>query len=90
MESAEDRLEALIFKDARTRIIEFIKDSATKRGRKIGYETLLKHCLTQQDIANLTGTSRQTVTSVLNDLRKSNLINFNRNSILIRDIAKLS
>ncbi len=90
LESAEDRLEALIFKDARTRIIEFIKDSATKRGRKIGYETLLKHCLTQQDIANLTGTSRQTVTSVLNDLRKSNLIHFNRNSILIRDIAKLS
>ena len=42
------------------------------------------------DIANLTGTSRQTVTSVLNDLRKSNLIYFNRNSILIRDLEKLA
>lgn len=89
LERAEDRLEALIFKDARTRIIEFIKESASKRGRQVGYETLLKHCLTQQDIANLTGTSRQTVTSVLNDLKKSNLIYFNRNSILIRDLAKL-
>jgi CRP/FNR family cyclic AMP-dependent transcriptional regulator len=90
LQKAEDRLEALIFKDARTRIIEFIKDTASKRGRRVGYETLLKHCLTQQDIANLTGTSRQTVTSVLNDLRKSNLIYFNRNSILIRDMAKLA
>lgn len=87
---AENRLEALIFKDARTRIIDFLKESVEKRGRRIGYEMLLKHSLTQQDIANLTGTSRQTVTSVLNDLRKSDLIYFNRRSILIRDMAKLA
>jgi CRP/FNR family transcriptional regulator, cyclic AMP receptor protein len=87
---AETKLEGLIFKDARSRIIDFLKDCATQRGRKVGYEMLFKHCLTQQDIANLTGTSRQTVTSVLNELRKDNLIYFNRNTILIRDIGKLS
>ncbi|MCC6726240.1 MAG: Crp/Fnr family transcriptional regulator [Saprospiraceae bacterium] len=87
---AENKLEALIFKDARSRIIDFLKDSANQRGRKVGYEMLFKHSLTQQDIANLTGTSRQTVTSVLNDLRKENLIYFNRNTILIRDMGKLS
>lgn len=87
---AENKLEALIFKDARSRIIDFLKDSANQRGRRVGYETLFKHSLTQQDIANLTGTSRQTVTSVLNDLRKENLIYFNRNTILIRDMGKLS
>lgn len=86
----ETRLESLIFKDARERIIDFLKDSARKRGKRIGYETLIRHSLTQQDIANITGTSRQTVTSVLNDLRKSNLIYFNRRSILIRDMTKLS
>ncbi|MEL6629603.1 MAG: Crp/Fnr family transcriptional regulator [Bacteroidota bacterium] len=85
----EDRLESLIFKDARTRIIDFIKDSASKRGRQVGFETLIKHSLTQQDIANLTGTSRQTVTSVLNELKKLNLIYFTRKSILVRDLAKL-
>ncbi len=86
----ENRLESLLFKDARQRIVEFIRDSARKRGRKVGYETLIRHSLTQQDIANITGTSRQTVTSVFNDLRKSNLIHFNRRSILIRDLAKLA
>lgn len=86
----ENRLESLIFKDARERIIDFLKDAARKRGERVGYETLIRHSLTQQDIANITGTSRQTVTSVLNDLRKSNLIYFNRRSILIRDLAKLS
>lgn len=89
LRKVEDRLEALIFKDARTRIIDFIKESAEKRGRQVGFETLIKHSLTQQDIANLTGTSRQTVTSVLNELKKLNLIYFTRKSILVRDLAKL-
>lgn len=90
LRSAESKLEALIFKDARTRIIDFIKDAVNKRGRRIGYEMLLKHSLTHQDIANITCTSRQTVTLVLNELRKSDLIYFNRGKILVRDMAKLA
>ena len=87
---AENKLESLIFKDARTRIIDFIRDSVARRGRRIGYEMLLKHSLTHQDIANITCTSRQTVTLVLNELRKSDLIYFNRGKILVRDMAKLA
>ena len=87
---AENKLESLIFKDARTRIIEFIKESIQERGRRVGYEMLLKHSLTHQDIANITCTSRQTVTLVLNELRKSDLIYFNRGKILVRDMAKLA
>ncbi len=86
---AENKLESLIFKDARTRIIEFIKDAVDKQGRRVGYEMLLKHSLTHQDIANITCTSRQTVTLVLNELKKSDLIYFNRGKILVRDMAKL-
>ncbi|MEN0006475.1 MAG: Crp/Fnr family transcriptional regulator [Bacteroidota bacterium] len=89
LREAETRLESMIFKDARERIIDFLKDSANRQGKRIGFEMLIKHCLTQQDIANITGTSRQTVTSVLNELKKSNLIYFNRRSILIRDMARL-
>lgn len=85
----ENRLEALISKDARQRIIDFLVEAANRRGKRVGFETLIRHTLTQQEIANITGTSRQTVTSVLNDLRKSNLIHFNRRSILIRDLNKL-
>jgi len=90
LREVENRLEDLVFKDARDRIIDFIKESAEKRGRRVGFEMLFKHCLTQQDIANITGTSRQTVTSVLNELKRLDLIYFNRRSILIRDMAKLA
>lgn len=90
LRKAERQWESLILKDVRTRIVEFLKESAGERGRQVGFETLVKHGLTQQDIANLVGASRQTVTAILNELRKSNLIHFNRNSILIRDLDKLN
>jgi CRP-like cAMP-binding protein len=85
----ERKLELLVFKDARTRIIEFLKDAASWKGIKVGDETMIQTRLTHKDIASLTGTSRQTVTTILNDLKDNNLINFNRKQILIRDLDKL-
>jgi CRP-like cAMP-binding protein len=90
LRKAERQWDSLILKDVRTRIVEFLKESAGDRGRQVGFETLVKHGLTQQDIANLVGASRQTVTAILNELKKSNLIHFNRNTILIRDMEKLN
>jgi CRP/FNR family cyclic AMP-dependent transcriptional regulator len=85
----ERKLELLVFKDARTRIVEFLKDTASWKGKKVGFETLIPTKLTHKDIASLTGTSRQTVTTVLNELKDQNLINFDRRRILIRDLEKL-
>lgn len=85
----ERRIESLVFKDARTRIVEFLKDMAEERGQKVGFEMMIKNHLTHKDIASLTGTSRQTVTTVMNELRESNVINFDRRRILIRDMARL-
>ncbi len=86
---SEKRLEELVFNDARTRIIGFLKEQAEKTGMKFGDETLIRHGFTHQDMANITGTSRQLVTIVLNELKKENLINFDRSSILIRDVDQL-
>ncbi len=85
----EDRLESLALNDARERIVQFLRLNAQSFGQAIGFEVLLKHDFTQQDIANFTGTSRQTVTTVMNDLKKNNQIYFRRKSILIRDIKAL-
>ncbi|HHG85095.1 MAG TPA: Crp/Fnr family transcriptional regulator [Bacteroidetes bacterium] len=90
LRTAERRLEALTFKNSRTRIIEFLKDTARKQGRKVGYETLLRPFLTHQDIGNLTTTSRQTVSSVLNELKGSNMIYYDRHRLLIRDLSVLT
>jgi CRP-like cAMP-binding protein len=85
----ERKIESLVFKDARTRIIEFLRDMAIEKGKKVGFETMFKNHLTHRDIASLTGTSRQTVTTVLNELKDKNIINFDRRRFLIRDMDKL-
>lgn len=86
----ERRIESLVFKDARTRIVEFLREMAEEKGQKVGFEMMIKSHLTHKDIASLTGTSRQTVTTVMNELREENIINFDRRRILIRDMAKLA
>lgn len=86
----EARMESLAVNDARERVLEFLKANAQTFGKPVGFETLLKHEFTQQDIANFTGTSRQTVTTILNELKKSNKIFFRRKSILIRDLEALN
>jgi CRP/FNR family transcriptional regulator, cyclic AMP receptor protein len=85
----ERKMELLVFKDARTRVIEFLKDAASWKGKKVGFETMIPTKLTHKDIAALTGTSRQTVTTILNELKEKNLINFDRKKILIRDLQNL-
>lgn len=89
MRQYEDRLTSFVLDDARSRIVNFLRNNAAKYGRKVGLETLINHGLTHQDIADYTGTSRQTVTSVLNELKKENKIYFNRGKILIRDMHAL-
>lgn len=86
IKKTEARLESLILEDARTRVINFLKENANKFGKRVGMdEMLIRHSFTQQDIANFTGTSRQTVTTILNDLKKNKQIILSRKRILIRD-----
>jgi CRP-like cAMP-binding protein len=86
----EQRLESLVFKDSRTRVIEFLYNLGLKKGQRVGYETLVSKFMTHQEIANLTATSRQTVTTILNDLRNKNILTFNRRRLLIRDMKALA
>jgi CRP-like cAMP-binding protein len=85
----EKRLESLVFKDSRTRIIEFLYQLASEKGQRVGYETLVRKFMTHQEIANLTATSRQTVTTILNDLRSRNILTFDRKRLLVRDMDLL-
>ena len=85
----EKRLESMVFKNSRTRIVEFLHSLGKEQGQRVGYETLVRNFFTHQEIADLTGTSRQTVTTTLNELRNQNIITFNRRRLLIRDLSDL-
>ncbi len=85
----ERRLESLVFKDSRSRIVEFLVETTRNRGERVGYEWVVRQFFTHQEIANLTATSRQTVTTTLNDLRHKKLLTFNRSRLLVRDLVAL-
>jgi CRP-like cAMP-binding protein len=85
----ENQLEKVVVQDSKTRIMEFLFQMGKEQGKKVGFEILVRHNMTHQDIADLTGTSRQMVTAVLNQLKRDNLLYFNRKKILFRDLAAL-
>ncbi len=85
----ERRLEALVFRNSRNRILEFLVETTACRGQRMGYEWVIRGPLTHRDIASLTATSRQTVTTLLNDLRAMKLLHFDRKRLLIRDLDQL-
>lgn len=85
----ETQLEKVVLKDSKSRILEFLQQMGHEQGKRVGFETLVKHNMTHQDIADLTGTSRQMVTAVLNQLKRSNILYFNRKKILFRDLNAL-
>ncbi len=89
IDEKQARLESLVFKNSRTRIIEFLINHVHKKGQRVGYEWVLRNFYTHQDIANLTSTSRQSVTTILNELRDKNIIQFDRKRMLIRDLNLL-
>lgn len=89
LKRTENRLESIMFKDARTRLVDFIKELAQDLGKPVGHEVLVKHRLTHQEIANITAISRQKVTTLLNELKQENKIHLERKSMLIRNMEAL-
>jgi len=82
----ERRLELLLFKDTTTRLKEFLNEL----GEDYGYccpntgDTVIKHPYTQKDIASMIGTSRPTLNAILNELKTSKFLDFNRHEIRLK------
>jgi len=78
----ERRLYDLLYKDSSTRIKEFIIDYIEEFGEmNIKGSLTAKNLLTHKDIANLTNTSRQTVSNVLSTMRKLKVIDYDAQNI---------
>jgi CRP/FNR family cyclic AMP-dependent transcriptional regulator len=81
----ENRHADLVFRDAKDRLIRFIKQWAKTDGSKVGDKIVLNNYLTHSDIAAFISTSRQSVNVFLNELRDSGLLQYNRKQIELRD-----
>lgn len=81
----EGRHADLVFRDARARLVGFIKNWARTDGSRVGNKIILNNYLTHSDIAGFISTSRQSVNVLLNELRDSGILHYNRKQIELND-----
>ena len=85
----ERRLQLLMYKDTKTRLIEFLDELCSEYGyncQKTG-DKVIHHPYTQKDIASLIGTSRPTLNILLNELKEDKILEFSRKEIRIYKIT---
>ncbi|MBB6461580.1 Crp/Fnr family transcriptional regulator [Flammeovirga kamogawensis] len=82
----ERRLEILVCKDAEERLIEFIKDIFDDNFKD---GEIVKHHYSQNDIAKLIGTSRETVSKLMSKYKKQGIIDYTRTSITLKNKEEL-
>jgi len=78
----------LVSKDAKTRLLTFIKEWAEREGKKDGHRIVIENYLTQNDIAQIICTSRQTAIQLLKEMEDNGLMYYSRKEIIIEEISK--
>ncbi len=80
----------LVADDAYARVAKLVLHLGTNHGTRLGKAIVLEVVLTHQEIADMTGVNRQTVTRILGDLRRKRIVSIQRRRIRIDDAARLA
>lgn len=83
------RIENLVFSDAYRRVISVLLYVAKHFGEKTNKGIIINHRFTQQDIATLTGVTRETASIEIAKLEKKGLIKYMDHSMLFESRKKL-
>jgi CRP-like cAMP-binding protein len=80
----EAHIEDLVFMDAKERILAFLRRYVNTFGKKLIDGWMVRPFLTHQEIADLTATSRQTVTAVLNEMVHEEKVEYTRRHFRVK------
>lgn len=87
---AQQRIKDFGLKDSKKRLASLILHLSKKHGNKNSNEKIqIKFFLTQQELANMIGTTRETVSRSLKSIEKDGIIDTSRKEITINSIEKL-
>jgi len=89
LRKANELITDLTIHDARTRIVRGLLRLIEMHGVQSADRILINLKLTHQQIADMTGTVRETVTKVISDLQYQHIIKVDKKKIQIIDLAKL-
>jgi CRP/FNR family cyclic AMP-dependent transcriptional regulator len=89
LRKVENRLLNILNKDVKSRLAQLLLQLAVDNNSIVENRAVIDKFLTHEDIAKLIGSSRQTVTTTLNQFEKQDLITISKNNISINDITQL-
>ena len=86
----ERRLKSLLFRSNRERLVHLLLELVEKYGRTSPEGTVLGLRLSHQDLANMIGSTRETVTVVLGELQSEGALIIRRRQIVIKQLEQLA
>lgn len=86
LETSSSKIKDFLMFGTEGAVASFLIRIANSRGSRVQEGILIEDQVTHYQIATHIGSTRETVTRVLNDLRKKGVIEFHRNKLLIKDI----
>jgi CRP/FNR family transcriptional regulator, cyclic AMP receptor protein len=90
LQAAERELEAMAFQRVDQRLARRLIDLGARFGVKTERGTLIAARLTQQELADMVGTTRETLAHTLADFRRRGLLDTESHQVLIRDAERLA
>jgi len=90
LQEAERELEAMAYQRVGQRLARKLVDLAQRFGVETVRGTLIQARLTQQELAEMIGTTRETLAHTLSDFRRRDLLDTEHHSVLIRDAERLA
>jgi CRP/FNR family transcriptional regulator, cyclic AMP receptor protein len=90
LQAAERELEAMAYQRVDQRLARKLQDLALRFGIVTERGTLIQARLTQQELAEMIGTTRETLAHTLGDFRRRGLLDTVRQQVLIRDAERLA
>ena len=90
LQAAERELEAMAYQRVDQRLARKLLDLAQRFGATTARGTLIQARLTQQELAEMVGTTRETLAHTLSDFRRRGLLDTSRHQVTIRDAERLA
>ncbi|AKT40838.1 Crp/Fnr family transcriptional regulator [Chondromyces crocatus] len=81
----EERLASMLFRNVEARLCEFLLKAATRWGIPDPRGVLISAPFTHQEMASMIGSTRETVTLTLGELRRKGVIEIDRRRIVVLD-----
>ena len=90
LRKSNDVVADLVFSDVPGRVAKALLDLAGRFGRPVDEGLLVAHDLTQEELAQLVGASRETVNKALADFASRGWLRLEPRSVVIMDVERLS